>query len=325
VTWRELWTGFRAWWSPPIDVRREQRPPTLAGELSNPLLDRPLLYDPALRPYSALRGGEPRFDSAADEATWHYCRQHVLHHALRRVAGSSVREHLVLRGSVLLASWLGERARRPGDLDFVVDPAHWKFGSVPATQLLQTVIAALEGTVVLDTMAIERGTVATAEIWTYDVVPGAPGVRLVVPWRHTRPQLSGSIQLDFVFGEPLPTPAISTAIQLKGLDPITVRAVTPQQSLAWKLVWLASDDFVMGKDLYDAVLLAEAFGVDPDVLDRTFQSIPERCDPLELRLKEIPLWSPDWSEFQEEYPHISGSANDWLIRLQTALAPFLDR
>lgn len=47
-------------------------------------------------------------------------RRAVLDHVLTLVAGSSLADHLVLRGSRLLQAWAGLAAREPADLDWIV-------------------------------------------------------------------------------------------------------------------------------------------------------------------------------------------------------------
>jgi hypothetical protein len=110
-------------------------------------------------------------------------------------------DRLVLRGSVALRAIFGDKAREPGDLDFVVTPSTLSIGSPDAEKLLHGVIAAVGA----DEVSIE-------DIWTYE---RAAGKRLLFPFQVAGlPR--GTVQLDVVFHEPLPLPA--ELILLDGLD-----------------------------------------------------------------------------------------------------------
>jgi hypothetical protein len=81
------------------------------------------VFDPALKHFDdAYRAGEPVFGDPAEGARWSAARRAAMAHVLAVVAASPWAENLVLRGSVALRAWLGEVAREPGDLDFVVAP-----------------------------------------------------------------------------------------------------------------------------------------------------------------------------------------------------------
>ena len=45
-----------------------------------------------------------------------------MEHLLRIVIESPWSDHLVLRGSLVLCGWLGDAAREPGDMDWIVRP-----------------------------------------------------------------------------------------------------------------------------------------------------------------------------------------------------------
>src|SRR6185503_14258157 len=90
------------------------------------------------------------------------------------------------------------------------------------------------------------------DIWTYDRVPGR---RLLLPWKAD--DLSGWVQLDFVFHEHLPVAPEPAAVPAAGRPSALLLAATPELSLAWKIMWLVTDAHPQGKDLYDAVLPAE--------------------------------------------------------------------
>lgn len=93
-----------------------------------------------------------------------------------------------------------------------------------------------------------------------------------------------------------------------GPQPVEVAGVpllgaTRELSLAWKLVWQAGDMYPQGKDLYDAVLLAESCALPYPLLAEAFR------------------FQTDWAAFHKEYPGIPGSAESYADRLLKALAP----
>lgn len=106
-----------------------------------------------------------------------------------------------------------------------------------------------------------------------------------------------------------------------------LRAATPELSLAWKLVWLATDMYPQGKDLYDAVLLAERCTAPYELVHTVFRESGEyfppkapQDTPLTLEAFAEVKWA-DWDTFRADYPGISGSAESYAERLLTALAP----
>lgn len=329
--------------SPIADIRRiftpsapqsEQTPRTLAAEQSNPYLDRPVIFEPALIQYSAFRAGEPRFTNEEEAHRWFELRNRVLHHILSIIRDSPAKEHLILRGSVLLATWFGRHARRPGDLDFVVLPESWKHASLLGRGLLQVIEKCLRGSSDLSGIAFEipNESFVKDDIWTYEK---APGTRMIVPWHCHEASLSGTVQMDFVFGEKMPSEPVLTEIELAGKKkPVTLLCASPAQSLAWKLLWLSSDSYCQGKDLFDAVLLAEHVSLEVEILRKTFA--PEFATPAfssvnvdagalrQFNEAEIMLWHVEWNNFVREYPDVTGSVEDWKRRLVEALRPLLD-
>ncbi|MEJ8644468.1 nucleotidyl transferase AbiEii/AbiGii toxin family protein [Streptomyces sp. MS1.HAVA.3] len=155
------------------------------------------------------------------------------------------------------------------------------------------------------------------DIWTYERVPGR---RLVLPW--SAPGLPGGhVQLDFVFNEPLPA-----APEPADVAGVRLPAATRELSLAWKLVWLATDSYPQGKDLYDAVLLAESCAAPYELLHTVFRDSGEFFPPVPwVRKLDLDAFSEvewaDWDTFAAEYPGIPGSASSYAERLLTALAP----
>ncbi|MFD8707430.1 nucleotidyl transferase AbiEii/AbiGii toxin family protein [Kitasatospora sp. NPDC059648] len=162
--------------------------------------------------------------------------------------------------------------------------------------------------------------------WTYSD-HDTPGVRLVIPW--TAEGLPpGQVNVDFARDERLPEPPVWTAVPRgDGTGPTVVRTAGRGLSLAWKLLWLHADCAAEGraraKDLYDAVLLAEAEGtaLSERLLRAVFRHEPGRTAPADaLRLDTVGLRSADWEDFRADHPRVRGTAEDWLGRLSRALA-----
>ncbi|GAA4983684.1 hypothetical protein HD597_000225 [Nonomuraea thailandensis] len=117
------------------------------------------------------------------------------------------------------------------------------------------------------------------------------------------------MQLDFVFNEPLPVPPVTALIpRAGGGEPTAVQAATPELSLAWKSLWLASDLWAQGKDLYDAVLLAERVTLPGDLLRWVLREALGEQEAAEFDLDTIRGWEVNWEEFQAEYPRPGGGA-----------------
>jgi hypothetical protein len=145
------------------------------------------------------------------------------------------------------------------------------------------------------------------------------GRRIVFPWRVAGLP-SGAVQVDVVFGEELADHPEQCAIPSADGSCTTSWVAGPEQSLAWKLLWLATDSYPQGKDLYDAVLLAEHVELPAAVFERTF----------ELAGVGVPAGSPsqfvdrlqriDWENFQAECPSLEGNEAAWRARLANALA-----
>ncbi|TWJ08004.1 nucleotidyltransferase AbiEii toxin of type IV toxin-antitoxin system [Stackebrandtia albiflava] len=264
------------------------------------------VFDPALLHLSrAYRHGEPVFTDSATETAWRSTRRALMKHLLGLIAASPWSETVVLRGSVTLSAWLGNAAREPGDLDFVV---------VPDTLLVEDAgflddLTALvrrdpgPGTVV--------GDVAVEEIWAYE---RASGRRMVFPFRpEGLPEIA--VQADFVFREPLPVPP--EPLEIPGVDRPMLAATAPL-SLAWKLLWLETDMHPQGKDLYDAVLLAEHTTAGPDLV-RGVLARELGDSAADFTPRSVLQWDVDWANFVEEYPAVQGDRRSWLRRLAVAL------
>ncbi|MBT2610019.1 hypothetical protein J7I97_17495 [Streptomyces sp. ISL-87] len=102
-----------------------------------------------------------------------------------------------------------------------------------------------------------------------------------------------------------------------------VLAASPALSLAWKVLWLVSDAHPQGKDLYDAVLLAERYPLPYGLLDQVFRLAPEQPLPHPgVILEDITTYGDaghEWQHFTAEYPQITGSQEDYARRLLAAL------
>ncbi|MFF1778235.1 nucleotidyl transferase AbiEii/AbiGii toxin family protein [Streptomyces virginiae] len=297
----------------------------------------------------------------------------ALDHLLRLISESAWGDDLVLRGSMVMPAWVGDLARPPGDLDFVVPPPSpvpvdprgphpyvpgydtvqqwpeaadgaaryeiWADGEAefetrglrayvppeglawqpepepadfpPYEDLLERVRASPRAAagVLLDADGARRdGT------WAYTYTDGEfgpPGIRILIPWRADSGP-AGTAQLDFSRDERLPEAPVWTAVPRGDGGVTVVRTASLGLSLAWKLRWLvedaATEDGPRCKDLYDAVLLAEAGR--------------ERAVPAPPRLAGVRVDERAWQCFRAAHPGVGGSAAAWIARLRTALAPY---
>ncbi|MFI7008291.1 nucleotidyl transferase AbiEii/AbiGii toxin family protein [Streptomyces sp. NPDC050145] len=291
-------------------------------------LTQPAVFDPALAQYPyAYRAGDPRFTDAGEATAWFRARRTALDLVLAAVARTPLGARLVLRGSVLMATWCGEDAREPGDLDFVA-PEGWAFEGPEAAGLFPQIAAAAEAEAAAwpgSLVWVDAAGAVTEDIWTYDRVPGH---RLLLPW--TAPGTAGgTVQIDVVYDEPLAEPAVRTALNPLGDGPpTTLLTVTPGLSLAWKIMWLMSDIHPQGKDLYDAVLLADLGPVDFDVLRAAFVLSGDEAVLPGGRwwLNEIYFGTDTgWEHFQGEYPQVTGTVDEYYARLAAALEPVIAR
>ncbi|MBB1252033.1 nucleotidyl transferase AbiEii/AbiGii toxin family protein [Streptomyces sp. OF3] len=285
-------------------------------------VDQPMVFDPASLHYAnAMRLGEPRFGDAERGERWRVARRYALDAALAAVADSPWAEHLVLRGSVLMTAWFGDEAREPGDLDFVVVPRSWNLDDPRTDRMLTGLARAAEELSADGPARLEAAGAVSDEIWTYDRVPGR---RLVLPWRQADPdEPGGTVQLDFVFGERLPLEPERTRVPRPGGGPpLTLTSAGPELSLAWKVQWLLTDSYPEGKDLYDAVLLAEAVPLRYELLCEVLHGMGDewRRPPLPELLSDL-AHATEWDEFRKDAPNLPDTADAHAERLRTALAP----
>ncbi|MFD9497406.1 nucleotidyl transferase AbiEii/AbiGii toxin family protein [Streptomyces sp. NPDC060005] len=297
----------------------QQLPSTLRPVPGEDVVQRPV-FDPSLKHFqNAYRATDPRFSDPTRGASWRAARRRALHLVLDAIAASQWREALVLRGSVLMSLWFPDEAREPGDLDFVVVPHTWEIDEDRTHHMLHGIAAAAQ------TLAEERGSEVEISasgaviegIWTYDRVPGS---RMVLPWGA--PGLPGGhVQLDFVFNEHLPE--ASEPVELPGGT--VLQAATPDLSLAWKLMWLINDMHPQGKDLYDAVLLAERHVLGYDLLREVFRLSGEWPSPgSERRIRFADVTESvkhvEWDHFVTEYPRFKDAEREYAERLVRAVA-----
>ncbi|MCX5298555.1 nucleotidyl transferase AbiEii/AbiGii toxin family protein [Streptomyces sp. NBC_00193] len=296
--------------------RTDERPRTLrTGDRGESAA---VAFDPALKHFSeAYRPLDPQFSEPAARTAWLSARRAAMDVALRAVGASGDADSLVLRGSVLMSQWFGEIAREPHDLDFVVVPADWMIEEDRTGRMLDAITAGAERLAPYGGLVMPASEAVCEYIWTYERVPGR---RLVLPWSAPGMR-GGQVQLDFVFNEPLPVapePVVVAGVPLLG--------ATPELSLAWKLVWLAGDMYPQGKDLYDAVLLAESCTLPYPLLAEVFRLSGEfevgggGQQPPAPEVFEG-FAQTDWATFHKEYPGIPGSAESYADRLLKALEP----
>lgn len=279
--------------------------------------ERPRVFDPALAHFAhGFRPGDPTIADPADAARWVGLRRLATDFVLRRIAESRWGSDLVLRGSRLQRAWFGERAREPGDLDWIVGNPTAATNGIWATGFLRSLSRVVLASGPDWGGEFVANAVATDSIWTYD---RAEGRRIVFPWR-AEGLPGGMVQVDVVFREAMAEPARVESIPVADGGCVTVRAATPAQSLAWKLLWLASDIHPQGKDLYDAVLLAEHWSLTYSTYLKALEPGDWRSPPATLD-ELLADWSIDWDNFRLEYPWIEGDEAGWLARLRQAIAP----
>lgn len=268
-----------------------------------------IAFDPALKHHAnAVTPGRPVFADAAAGQRWKNAQRSAMSHLLTVIAGTRWVDHLVLRGSATMATWVGTAARQPGDLDFVVTPPSMTSTSVAARALPDEIAAAL---VARPGAGLRPDRMTQSEIWTYE---RADGRRLVIPFTG-RGIPDGTVQVDIVFGEHLPIPP--KPITVLGV-PAPMMAATAELSLAWKLLWLATDMYPQGKDLYDAVLLAEYTSVDLALVRELLR--PDWGPGEEFTAETVLEWQDvDWPNFADEYPGVNGTVQHWLNLLAIAL------
>ncbi|MFD5189637.1 nucleotidyl transferase AbiEii/AbiGii toxin family protein [Streptomyces sp. NPDC058357] len=326
ASWTRPWQGPLRVPHTPLDEdtrRASSLPATLLPAPDG--MNHPLVFEPALKQFAnAYRAGEPHFGAGEEAAgrAWHRARRTVLDTVLASVADGPWGDHLVLRGSVLMATWFGEAARDPGDLDFLFVPRDWAVDDPRISGLFEQIARDAAAAADRGSVRIDAAGMVAEDIWTYDRVPGR---RMLLPWTADGVP-GGTVQLDVVFNEILPSAAALTGLRPLGDGPdCRVQAVSPELSLAWKLLWLATDLYPQGKDLYDAVLLAERTVPSYELVREAFVlGGTEGLRPIGTWLVEEMAVQTGWEHFTAEHPWVTESAEGYRGRLARALAPLLE-
>ncbi|TCB90756.1 nucleotidyl transferase AbiEii/AbiGii toxin family protein [Micromonospora zingiberis] len=302
----------------------EDYPPVFRPLTQGPGVRQRRAFDPALKNFArGFVAGDPDFADPTLGARWRAARRVAMHQVLSAVAYSEWGAQLVLRGSVLMRGWFGDQAREPGDLDFVVTPPELMITDGRADELFTGIVAEVRRQpATREGVRVAADEVSTAHIWTYE---RAPGRRLMFPW-YAPGLPPGTIQLDAVFNETLPEPPEPTGVPVApGHAPVVVNAVGPEQSLVWKLLWLATDCYPQGKDLYDAVLLAERVTVSWQRVQEALATEPGKFNVVDFGPDTLHLLGVDWDEFIDHHPEFAGTEREsWYERLAVALRPSYD-
>ena len=296
--------------------RRSDYPNTFDPDAENDSPGMAQVFDPALLQFSrAFRHGDPQFADDAAHHRWIEAKRQIIDQLLGIITNSKWNDHLVLRGSLLQKAWFGEEAREPGDIDWVFRPKDVGIDDPLAKELFTDLKRRVAENPSAGDAEIVVKNIFTDDIWTYE---RAAGKRIVFPWRKEGLP-PGYIQMDIVFKEDLWTDPVQTRIPTVRHSSRVVWSVDQEISLAWKLLWLETDMYPQGKDLYDAVLLAENTHLSLDLLKLVLQSGDWRPRSEEFSV-DFPLeWEVDWENFKLEYPWIEGSAEEWQARLSAAL------
>ncbi|SHI24633.1 nucleotidyl transferase AbiEii/AbiGii toxin family protein [Streptomyces sp. 3214.6] len=304
----------------PLDdrARLAQQLPRTVRTVPGEEVTQRLIFDPAMKQYpNAYRAADPAFADPAKTEAWRAARRRALDLALAAISDSEWVDSLVLRGSVLMSAWFGDAAREPGDLDFVVVPQQWGIDDPRTARMLDAIAAAAEALASArgPQLGISAAGAAVEDIWTYERVPGR---RMVLPW--SAPGLPGGhVQLDFVFNEKLPE--APEPVELPGGS--VLLAASPELSLAWKLMWIINDMYAQGKDLYDAVLLAERYPLPYELLHEVFRlsgewPVPSREKILFEDVVEG-VGYVEWNHFVDEYPQFRDDEREFAERLVRAV------
>lgn len=214
---------------------------------------------------------------------------------LHRLGSSSQRERFVLKGALLLRTWIGADTRPTRDIDLLGGP---DLEPAELRRLLQEVV---------DVKVEDDGIVLLAE--TLSVQP----IRRESPVHGLRAKLDGQIgnarlryQIDVGLGDAVYPPAVAVVPGgMLGFPMASVRAYTPYTAIAEKLEALV----VLGeansrlKDYYDLVMLPRALELDGatlvEAVQRTFArrgtTLPEgRLDGLSDVYASSPLNRTRW-------------------------------
>lgn len=282
------------------------------------------VFDPALKQFDhAFRPAEPAFADPGLAERWWAANRGAMEHVLRAVSSTEWADSLVLRGSMTMPLWVGEQARRPRDLDFVVLPETRSAEHHDSLRMLDGLVDAVGALDPPAGLVFDTAGTRTEGIWTYE---RASGRRLVIPWHHEAGPHEvlppGTVQVDVVFQEPLPV-----APGVAAVGDVPVLAVGPELALAWKVQWLLTDMYPQGKDLYDAVLLAERTPLSRELLVPLLRPElgdgAEEIDETALRprggIRQVD--DREWAHFVRDCPWVEGGPDEWIDRFEAALAP----
>jgi hypothetical protein len=252
------------------------------------------VFDPALKHYRRAFIQIPEY--SARDAALEACTQGI--------AAAPVREDVVVRGSLTLARWFGPRARSPHDVDLVVRDVAIGPASDRAQALLGELRDAVCAGLTRARLQILENEISVDDIWTYE---RAEGRRLSIPYARTK-GTADAIQVDIVFRAPLHDEPVFERPEPGDLRR-GVWTASKSESLAWKLLWLSTDFHPQAKDLYDAVLLAEATPLSRQLLERVFEGEksqwPEQVD-------QIRIATDTWAEFVAQIPSVPKVTEDML-------------
>ena len=166
--------------------------------------------------------------------------------------------------------------------------------------------------------------ISYSDDWAESYADGGGGTRLLIPWQAQGLE-PDRLRLDFAYDETLAdTPVWAAVPRGDGGTPTAVRTASRESSLAWKLLWLnadsATDTGSQGKDLYDAVLLAESdqTRLTPSLLRKVLRRSPS-SGVAEFCLDAIRVSDEEWTRFQQSHPLALGPARQWIDRLGRAL------
>jgi hypothetical protein len=279
-------------------------PPTFLREIGDRPAEPTPVFDPALKQYAkAFRlGGLPADTDDAVQAQWDELQRSRSVAVLRTLAASRLGAQLVLRGSWLLHEWFGDAARQPHDLDFVHtgDLAPEAFSALAVRELIADHECRRAGLLVDE--------IAAAAIWTYEKVEGQ---RLVVPWAVGHH--NGVVQVDVTFAEEIPG-----ALEQLDIAGAAVHTVSKETSLVWKLMWLLTDMYPQGKDLFDAVLLSRSIGIGPAAEAWLRAAVLAEWTGFTGNLLPDELWANHWEPFAQEYPHLAAGTSAAALREELA-------
>lgn len=301
--------------------RRPVEPPTTMRHPLGYIKDqqRPDVFDPALKqyPYAFVHGAPTSSNEALSLAEK---RSYLLQLTLVALGNSSVRDELVLRGSLTLETWFPGRARRAHDVDLVIRDTTTTPFHAASEELLTEIAIAARDAIRTDVVVLDDQ-IALDSIWTYE---RAEGRRITLPWRHET-GMQDVVQIDVVFQEPLQDEPVLETLRSSASEQGSVHVPPPSlwfaskaESLAWKLLWLDTDAHKQAKDLYDAILLAEHVPLPKGLVQRVFAA---KANPwkYETNSQLVRSWVIDTQHFALEYPELSLEGGPRVERLEKVL------